>query len=116
MALPVPFDDAALLADIRRRPWRPMPAADRGLHPRAADARRRRTELQPGGPPEPTVVIIVKPFADPPARTFTEGIRLSLVSVRRNHPLALNPMIKSNNLLNNALAMQEALRAAPTKR
>jgi branched-chain amino acid aminotransferase len=32
------------------------------------------------------------------------------VSVRRNHPHALNPGIKSNNLLNNALAMQEALR------
>ena len=32
------------------------------------------------------------------------------MSIRRNHPQALNPMIKSNNLLNNALAMQEALR------
>ena len=53
---------------------------------------------------------IVKPFPAPPARTFTEGITLSLVSVRRNHPLALNPMIKSNNLLNNALAMQEAIK------
>src|SRR5579864_7156498 len=31
------------------------------------------------------------------------------VGIRRNHPAALNPMIKSNNLLNNALAMQEAL-------
>jgi branched-chain amino acid aminotransferase len=33
-----------------------------------------------------------------------------MVSIRRNHPRALNPMIKSNNLLNNALAMQEAAR------
>ena len=32
------------------------------------------------------------------------------MSVRRNHPQALNPMIKSNNLINNALAMQEAIR------
>jgi branched-chain amino acid aminotransferase len=53
----------------------------------------------------------VKPFPEPPARTFERGIKVSLVSVRRNHPLALNPMIKSNNLLNNALAMQEALKA-----
>ena len=29
----------------------------------------------------------------------------------RNHPAAINPRIKSNNLLNNALAMQEAIRA-----
>ena len=64
----------------------------------------------PAATPVPTLVIIVKPFPAPPARTFTEGIRVTLVSVRRNHPQALNPMIKSNNLLNNALAMQEALR------
>jgi branched-chain amino acid aminotransferase len=59
--------------------------------------------------PVPTLVIIVKPYVAPLERTFTEGIRVSLVSVRRNHPAALNPMIKSNNLLNNALAMQEAI-------
>jgi len=56
----------------------------------------------------PTLVIIVKLFPAPPERTFTEGISVALVDVRRNHPLALNPTIKSNNLLNNALAMQEA--------
>lgn len=60
--------------------------------------------------PTPTLVIIVKPLPPIPERVFTEGIRLSLVSIRRNHPDALNPMIKSNNLLNNALAMQEAYR------
>ena len=60
--------------------------------------------------PVPSTVIIVKPFPEPPAAHFTEGIAIALVSVRRNHPSALNPRIKSNNLLNNALAMQEALR------
>ena len=60
--------------------------------------------------PVPSTIIIVKPFPEPPASHFTEGIGLALVSVRRNHPSALNPRIKSNNLLNNALAMQEALR------
>jgi branched-chain amino acid aminotransferase len=60
--------------------------------------------------PVPSTIIIVKPFPEPPAAHFTEGIALALVSVRRNHPSALNPRIKSNNLLNNALAMQEALR------
>jgi branched-chain amino acid aminotransferase len=61
--------------------------------------------------PEPTLVIIVKPFQAPPEWKFTKGIDVALVSVRRNHADALNPLIKSNNLLNNALAMQEALRA-----
>jgi branched-chain amino acid aminotransferase len=55
-------------------------------------------------------VIIVKPFPSPPEATFARGIGVALVGVRRNHPTALNPQIKSNNLLNNALAMQEALR------
>ncbi len=37
-------------------------------------------------------------------------MRVSLVGVVRNHPSTVNPLIKSNSLLNNALAMQEALR------
>ena len=60
--------------------------------------------------PSPSLVIIVKPLDDPPARLFTDGIRISLVSILRNHPGSVNPVIKSNNLLNNALAMQEANR------
>jgi branched-chain amino acid aminotransferase len=60
--------------------------------------------------PTPSLVIIVKPFEEPPARVFTDGIRISLVSIIRNHPGSVNPIIKSNNLLNNALAMQEAHR------
>jgi branched-chain amino acid aminotransferase len=60
--------------------------------------------------PTPTLVIIVKPLEEPPPRTIEEGIRLSLVSILRNHPESVNPIIKSNNLLNNALAMQEAHR------
>jgi len=60
--------------------------------------------------PTPSLVIIVKPFDEPPARVFEEGITISLVSILRNHPGSVNPIIKSNNLLNNALAMQEAHR------
>ena len=60
--------------------------------------------------PSPTVVIIVKPLAPPPADVYERGVRVVLVGVRRNHPESVSPLIKSNNLLNNALAMQEALR------
>jgi len=35
---------------------------------------------------------------------------VALVDIVRNHPGSVNPLIKSNNLLNNALAMQEAFR------
>jgi branched-chain amino acid aminotransferase len=60
--------------------------------------------------PSPTLVIIVKPLETPPERSFRDGVKVALVGIRRNHPQALNPIIKSNNLLNNALAMQEAYR------
>ena len=60
--------------------------------------------------PVPSLVIIVKPLEEPPARVFTDGIRIALVPILRNHPGSVNPVIKSNNLLNNALAMQEANR------
>jgi branched-chain amino acid aminotransferase len=64
----------------------------------------------PRSTPTPSVVIIVKPLEEPPARVFDEGITISLVPVLRNHPESVNPVIKANNLLNNALAMQEAYR------
>jgi branched-chain amino acid aminotransferase len=60
--------------------------------------------------PAPSLVILVKPFDEPAARVFQDGIKISLVSILRNHPGSVNPIIKSNNLLNNAIAMQEALR------
>jgi branched-chain amino acid aminotransferase len=60
--------------------------------------------------PAPSLVIIVKPLEPTPARILTDGITISLVSILRNHPGSVNPIIKSNNLLNNALAMQEANR------
>src|SRR4029077_18880479 len=60
--------------------------------------------------PTPTVIVIVKPIDEPPARVRSDGIRISLVPILRNHPGSVNPIIKSNNLLNNALAMQEAHR------
>ena len=59
---------------------------------------------------EPTVVIIVKAHADTPPDVQARGIGIVVSSVMRNHPAAVDPRIKSNNLLNNALAMQEALR------
>jgi branched-chain amino acid aminotransferase len=60
--------------------------------------------------PAPTLLVIVKPLGGPPRWYFERGVKLALVSIMRNHPGTVNPLIKSNNLLNNALAMQEALR------
>jgi len=121
MHLPVPFSDAELLASVKQTiaahedRAKSIPATAGAADPREKYIRILLTRgvgdltYQPDACPVQTVVIIVKPLTIYPARTFTEGIRLSLVGIRRNHPQALNPAIKSNNLLNNALAMQEAL-------
>jgi branched-chain amino acid aminotransferase len=54
--------------------------------------------------------VIVKPHTEPPGAVYAEGVTAALVSIVRNHPGTVNPVIKSNNLLNSALAMQEAVR------
>ncbi len=56
----------------------------------------------------PTVVMAVKPWEGYPESQYADGIPVAIVSVRRNHPLALDPAIKSCNLLNNILAVREA--------
>jgi branched-chain amino acid aminotransferase len=110
LLLDVPFDDATLLE------WIGQTIAAAGELDQAYIRillTRGVGDLNydPKSTPKPTTVIIVKPFEAPAARVFTEGIRISLVDMLRNHPKSVNPVIKSNNLLNNALAMQAAYRA-----
>jgi branched-chain amino acid aminotransferase len=69
----------------------------------------------PKATPTASVVIIIKANVDPPAEAFEKGVKVCLSPIMRNHPQSVNPMIKSNNLLNNALAMQEALRRGGTE-
>lgn len=56
----------------------------------------------------PTVVMAVKPYAPLAPGDYENGVQAALVSVRRNAADALDPAIKSCNLLNNILAMREA--------
>jgi branched-chain amino acid aminotransferase len=64
----------------------------------------------PAACPTPSVVIIVKPHVEPSAEMVERGVNVALVDIVRNHPDSVNPLIKSNNLLNNALAMPEAFK------
>jgi len=64
----------------------------------------------PAATPTPSVVVIVKPHVAPPPEAFDRGVTVALVPIVRNHPGSVSPLIKSNNLLNSALAMQEAVR------
>jgi branched-chain amino acid aminotransferase len=67
--------------------------------------------LDPALCPCPTVVITVKPLSPYPPHLFTGGVKLAVVTVRRNLVAALSPQVKSLNFLNNILAKQEATRA-----
>jgi branched-chain amino acid aminotransferase len=106
--MPVPVSDAEMLARIEQ-----TMAAVPGLQEAYIRILLTRGEgdfsYDPNASPEPTLVLVVKNFPEPPAEKFDKGIKLAFVSVMRNHPASVNPRIKSNNLLNNALAMQEAL-------
>jgi branched-chain amino acid aminotransferase len=102
--------------DIDRRFRQTMEAAGLGTQGREAYLRilvtRGIGELtyDPAACGEPSIVIIAKPHVDPPVEAFERGVTVALVDIVRNHPGSVNPLIKSNNLLNNALAMQEAFR------
>src|SRR6476661_6513962 len=53
--------------------------------------------------PKPSWVVIVKALVEPPAEIYERGCKVVVVDVVRNHPGSVNPMIKSNNLMNQAL-------------
>jgi branched-chain amino acid aminotransferase len=112
LALGVPLSNQ----DIDRRFRDTMDAAGLGSHGREAYLRilvtRGIGELtyDPAACGEPSIVVIAKPHVDPPVDAFEQGVTVALVDIVRNHPGSVNPLIKSNNLLNNALAMQEAFK------
>jgi branched-chain amino acid aminotransferase len=114
--LAVPFTDAELLARIEETAG--VFSAAQGAAGGAAEIYIRvlltrgvgQMTYDPAACPVPTLVIIIKPQVDPPAHAYEKGVKVILVPVVRNHPFSINPLIKSNNLLNNALASQFAAR------
>lgn len=116
LLLEVPFTDGELL----QRSLDTMSAADLGV---AADGSVREAYIRilltrgigeltydVAATPVPSLVVIVKPLPVTPEEQYERGVRVVLVDIIRNHPQSVNPLIKSNNLLNNALAMQQAIR------
>jgi branched-chain amino acid aminotransferase len=110
LVLDVPFDDGTLLSWIEQ-----TIAAAGELNEAYIRIMLTRgvgdLTYDPRSTPAPTTVIIVKPFEPPPSEIYEKGITLSLVEMLRNHPRSVSPLIKSNNLLNNAMSMQAAYRA-----
>lgn len=108
IALPVPVGDAELRERIRHTMAETGDAHEAYIRVLLTRGVGELT-YDPAACPDPSLVIIVKPHQAPPAHLFERGGKICLVSVMRNHPATVNPLIKSNNLLNNALGMQEAL-------
>jgi branched-chain amino acid aminotransferase len=113
LALHVPLTDLDIYARFRdtMRTARLGDVPDREAYLRILITRGvGELTYDPAACPTPSVVVIAKPHVNPPAEAFDKGVRVALVPIVRNHPGSVNPLIKSNNLLNNALAMQEAFR------
>jgi branched-chain amino acid aminotransferase len=108
IALPIPFSDTELAEQIEATRRASAIAGEvyirilvtRGIGDLTYDLRAT---------PTPSVVIIVKPHVDPPPEVYLDGVRVVIVDIIRNHPGSVSPMIKSNNLMNSALAMQQAI-------
>ncbi|GBE04819.1 MAG TPA: branched-chain-amino-acid transaminase [Nitrospirae bacterium] len=65
--------------------------------------------LDPALCPKPTFVIISNPLKGYPAKYYQKGVKIAVVSTRRNFKNSLNPKIKSLNFLNNILAKIESI-------
>ena len=116
IALTVPLTDEEFAArieeTIRAAGAGPVAAGRRVVRPHPPDARRRRAHLRSRRLPHAVGGHHRQAARRSAGRRCTSrGVRVVFASVIRNHPASVNPLIKSNNLLNNALAMQEALRA-----
>lgn len=113
ISLPLPLTDDGFAARIRQTAdaFFAQPGATDDVYVRLLVTRGiGEINYNPASCPSPTVVVIVKAFTPLDAQVYDEGVRAALVPVLRNHPGSVSPLIKSNNLLNNALAAQEAYR------
>ena len=113
IALDVPFSDA----EVERRSLDTMAAAGLG-DGNEAYVRILLTRgvgeitYDPAACPKPSLVIIAKPIPPTSETDYEQGTTVVIVEdIIRNHPESVSPLIKSNNLINNALGMQQAIRA-----
>lgn len=102
----VPWSDAHIQAEVQKTLAQ---AANPESYVRIVVSRGSESDisLQPGESLQPSLVIIVRSI-DPEPKLSEQGIHLCLVERQRNHQLALSPVAKTGNYLNNILALIEA--------
>jgi len=109
ISLEVPLADEALIREIKKTV---AAAGNPESYIRIIVTRGvGEIDIDPETCTEPNVLIFVKPVLLYPEENYAEGIKVALVSVKRNPKEALNPGIKTGNYLNNVLAKMEARRA-----
>jgi branched-chain amino acid aminotransferase len=64
--------------------------------------------LDPALAVDPVRLVYSMPLKTPPPEVYEKGVRLALVSVRRNLRSAVDPAAKTGNYLNSVLAVSEA--------
>lgn len=64
--------------------------------------------IDPSSCEHPSIILMVMDVTEYPKSYYEKGIRVALVSIKRNPRDALNPNIKTGNYLNNVLAKMEA--------
>lgn len=116
IALEIPTSDAGLSSEVTETveaylagPGREKPERDMYIRMLVTRGIGDGT-YNPASSPRPSVVILVKPLNPPPPSAYQDGVSVTMASIMRNHPASVSPLIKSNNLLNNVLAMQEAIK------
>lgn len=67
--------------------------------------------LDPRKCPKPTIFIIADKITLYPQELYEKGLSIIIARTRRNHPITLDPRIKSLNYLNNILARIDAIDA-----
>jgi len=69
-----------------------------------------KLDLDPASCDDCRLVVIAFPLGPPTPEMFAKGVAVTIVSITRNSPQAIDPAVKSGNYLNNVLALGEARR------
>ena len=69
-----------------------------------------KMDLDPASTDDTQLIVMVFPLGAPSPEMYEKGVTVAIVSITRNSPTSLDPMVKSGNYLNNVLALGEARR------
>ncbi|HXJ22579.1 MAG TPA: aminotransferase class IV [Polyangia bacterium] len=69
-----------------------------------------KLDLDPASVDDPQLIVLVFPLGAPTPEMYAKGVAVTVVTITRNSPRAIDPAVKSGNYLNNVLALGEARR------